>query len=78
MSKLIAKLFIVSLIAVSFSMISSVSFAQSWQNSPNNSNSNNGVYDNQSGRTGHSVQRQDGSGVNIYNDQGNRTGYSHY
>ncbi len=71
------RLFSVSIIAVSLLTISSGSFAQtSWQNSPNNYNSKNGVYNNNGNRTGYSVQRRDGSGTNIYDNQGNRTGYT--
>jgi hypothetical protein len=89
MINFILKLTFVPLIAVILLTISSVSFAQSWknspynwknspsnwQNSPNNYNANNGVYDNRGNRTGYTVQRKDGSGVNIFDNQGNRTGY---
>jgi len=103
MINFIFKLTFVPLIAVILLTISSVSFAQSWKNnpnnyqnsitnyqnspsnyrnspsnyanSPNNYNANNGVYDNQGNRTGYSVQKKDGSGINIYDNQGNRTGY---
>ena len=89
MINFILKLTFVPLIAVILLTISSVSFAQSWKNSPynwknspnnwknspNNYNANNGVYDNRGNRTGYTVQRKDGSGVNIFDNQGNRTGY---
>ena len=79
-----------SLVAVSFSLVSSISIAQTsyqnspynmqnspynMQNSPYNSSSNRGVYDDQGNRSGYAVPRQDGSGVNIFDNEGNRTGY---
>tara|TARA_B110000858_G_C17769977_1_gene459085 strand:- start:560 stop:850 length:291 start_codon:yes stop_codon:yes gene_type:complete len=49
-----------------------------FKNSPNNFNSKNGVYDNAGNRTGYTVPKSNGGGVNVFDNNGKRTGYSNW
>ena len=47
---------------------------QNWQNSGDNYNSANGIYDRSGNRTGYSVPTENG-GINYFNSDGSRRGY---